>query len=541
MNAEQPSRRELALRSLRDLADAFEAHGGNRVALIVFASRAELLFPLTQDIDHLRHVLDQIEAGEVPKLSDEEAASGTRIGAALRLATGSFDPARVNRPIVVLLSDGDDPAADGEWFEGALAAKEKNVRIHAVGFGNPGKDETIPAGDDVLIFDGKPVGTRLTEGPLKELAGGTGGVYLPARTEALKLGTYVLKFLDDDEEREEAPRDDKLPIYQLRYAWFILPAALLFMLTMLLNEGPPMTRNESKSSKPSASRPRRRFAAAVLTLLAILTLSAAEPSGADAFLRQGNDAYARGEYEESIKFYEQAEGATFDPGLIAFNKAAAHFRLGQHKEAIECYRRCLQDDSAPSERRARAHFDLGNALVDFAGKGPYTSAESVALGVGIVLHAGDDPYALGEAIAEYRACLLQKNLTPQLRADARHNLELAQLRWLKVRSKLPEDKKAGDPSEPPYRKKDDPKEYKEVKATKDTIRVKSDDVPEPSAKPKHVHSEGTPVVLPDQERVLNLSPEQALATLAKEALRIAQARRNQDHPRGPVVLTRKDW
>jgi hypothetical protein len=110
-----------------------------------------------------------------------------------------------------------------------------------------------------------------------------------------------------------------------------------------------------------------------------------------------------------------------------------------------------------------------------------------------------------------------------------------------VRSKLPEDKKAGDPSEPPYRKKDDPKEYKEVKATKDTIRVKSDDVPEPSAKPKHVHSEGTPVVLPDQERVLNLSPEQALATLAKEALRIAQARRNQDHPRGPVVLTRKDW
>src|SRR5947207_2857162 len=38
MDAEQPSRRELAVRSLHDLADRFEAHGGNRVALVAFAS-----------------------------------------------------------------------------------------------------------------------------------------------------------------------------------------------------------------------------------------------------------------------------------------------------------------------------------------------------------------------------------------------------------------------------------------------------------------------------------------------------------------------
>src|SRR5882724_8312549 len=37
MLAEQPSRRELAMYALRDLADAFEEHGGNRVALIAFA------------------------------------------------------------------------------------------------------------------------------------------------------------------------------------------------------------------------------------------------------------------------------------------------------------------------------------------------------------------------------------------------------------------------------------------------------------------------------------------------------------------------
>jgi hypothetical protein len=361
----------------------------------------------------------------------------------------------------------------------------------------------------------------------------------------LPLGILVQQLLDAEELREEAPSDEALPIYQLRYAWFLFPAVLLFMLTLLLNEGPRPPRKEPNMPKvvPN-SRPRRRAAAALLVVTALACISAAEPPAADALVRQGNEAFARKEYAGAIKFYEQAEGSTFDPGLISFNKAAAYFRLEMHKEAIDCYRRCLEDDAAPAERRGRAHFDLGNVLAEYAGRTPYTKSESVVLGLGMIQHAGDDPYTLGEAIAEYRACLLQPRLSAELRADARHNLELAQLRWLKVRANMATDKSAGDPNDATYPKKKEDSDnlvYKEVNPSKDAQREEASDVPTPKEKPKRVASQGAPVVLPDEQRLQPLSQEQTLATLAREARRIAEARRQQYHPSRPALLTTKDW
>src|SRR5207247_6480931 len=111
------------------------------------------------------------------------------------------------------------------------------------------------------------------------------------------------------------------------------------------------------------------------------------------------------------------------------------------------------------------------------------------------------------------ACLRRKDLSPSLRADARHNLELAQLRWLKVRSRLPQDPaNPREPSEPEYPKTNAQKEfeYKEVDPSKNMKREKADDVPKPASMAKKLRSEGIPVVLPDEEFVQPLSPEQTL-------------------------------
>jgi Ca-activated chloride channel family protein len=530
MNAEQPSRRELAVRGLRHLADTFEEHGGNRLALIAFAASAQLLFPLTQDCDHLRHVLEQIEADDIPKLSLEEPVSGTRIGAALILAVDSIDRRRANRPVIVLLSDGDDPVEDNEWIEGVTAASRKQIRIHTVGIGDPHKAEYIPAGREFLLYDGKPISTKLNETRLREIARRTDGIYLPAHTQTLPLGTFVQHLLDADELREEEPTDDELPVYQLRYAWFLFPAVLLFMLAVFLIEGPTLLRNEPKmlqtatlNQKPSRATARAKAPALLLILTALSTISAAGLPSTDSLLRQGNEAFARQDYENALTFYEQAESLTTDPGLISFNKAAAHYRLGQHREAIECYRRCLEDDQAPVARRARGHFDLGNALLQYA---------------------GDNAQTLAEAVAAYRACLHQPALSASLRADARHNLEIAQMLWLKARGKLPEDKKT-DPNKPPYPqenedKKDDAGAYVAVNPSKDGQRREVGDLPN-APKPKQMRSQGTSKHLPDEEQVRPVSPEDTLATLAEHARRIAEARRRMRNPNGPAELTTKDW
>ena len=279
---------------------------------------------------------------------------------AIQLALESADPARSSRPVIVLLSDGDDPARDGEWRRGIDAAKAKGIRVHVVGIGDPLKAETIPVGKELLTFEDEPVRTKLDENVLREIARGTGGEYLPARaTNRFPLGAVVQQILDAEALRDDSSDDSALPVYQLRFGWFLLPAVLLLMLTMLLSEGPGAA---SVKLKPAAApTPKPKLAAVLLLLTALVGISAAYPPDAEMLLRLGNDAFDRQDYSAALDYYEKAAALTHDPGKISFNKAAAYYRLERFKEAIECYRRALEDDQAAPERRARAHYDLGNA------------------------------------------------------------------------------------------------------------------------------------------------------------------------------------
>jgi Ca-activated chloride channel family protein len=526
MNAEQPSRRQLAIRALQDLADTFEHNGGNRVALVGFAERARLFFPLTQDYDHLRHTLAQLGADDYAPLSSGAPISGTRIGAALKLAAQSYDPERVNRPIIVLISDGDDPADDDEWLQGVQEAKAKNLRVHTVGVGDPNRAETIPIGRDVLQFEGEPVFTKLQEARLEEIARRTDGIYLPAHRERIKLGAFVQHLLDADALRDESADVSTLPLPQLRYAWFLLPSLGFLVLAMFLNEG---TRSIQSPPRRVASTD-GKAPMALVALLAILSVSAADPPEIEALLRRGNEAFALQQYDVALRFYEQAEALTLDPGLVSFNKAAAYSRLEKYKEAIECYRRCLEDDGAPSARRARAGFDLGNALLRDAGN-----------------HAP----TLAQAVQAYRACLREPDLTGDLRADARHNLELAQLLWLKARNdqKTPDtsddEKKPPQPSplaKNPLDQKDPGKSdsvYQPVDSGQGSQANKPAEV-QSGHESKNLRS-GSIVVLPDEEPIVPLAPSDTLATLDSHAQRIAEQRRRQRNPAGSGVLTTKDW
>jgi Ca-activated chloride channel family protein len=541
MSAEQPSRHERALRGLRQLADTFEANGGNRVALVLFAAEPRMLFPLTQDYDHLRHALTRIEKHEIPALAakDSSPVSGTRIGAALKLAADMGTAERVNRPVIVLLSDGDDPgAADEEWLEGVMAAKKKQIPVHTVGIGDPLEAHSIPAGKERLLFEGQPVQTKLNEDLLREIAQRTGGTYLPAHGQTLPLGSLIQYLLDADAWREVQPSPGALPVYQQRYQWFLLPAVLLFMVSMLLNEGRPAyfmrgSLNRAERTKMQKASASSKWPAVMAALTGFVLIGAAPPAQ-DEFVRQGNEAFERQDYEASLKYYERAEVLTQDPGLVAFNRAAAHYHLKNYREAMAGYRRCLDDDRINPWRRARAHFDLGNALLQ---------------------QAGDDAVLLSESAAAYRACLQQPIESQpggkELLSDARHNLELAQLLWLRARPRPgktgPDD---GDKRSTP-KDKPDPKTAQDSAAETLGNQVApapgdpSDATQKKDASSATVKSEksrgGMVQVLPDQDPVRPMSIADTLTTLEREARRIADLRRKQQHGDGPATLTTKDW
>ncbi len=556
MQAEQPSRQERALRLLRDLADTLQARGGRRVALVVFAAEARLLFPLTQDYDHFRHCLRQIETDDLAPLypgPDTPLQSGTRIGAALRLAVATADAAGAGRPAILLLSDGDDPAADDEeWLEGALAARTQHIPVYTVGIGDPDDAHSIPDGGDVLRHRGAVVHTRLGEKLLEEIARRTNGAYLPAYTHALPLGTLMLNLLAQQPAADDAPADDALPVYRQQYVWFLAPGLALLLLSLLCNEGPagkeirnrenPKDTNHentkhTKDAKkvdsaaceyttPCEPLTRRRrpgqsfsrlscvscFRGSYLFFLP-LTLFAAMPPDAEPLVREGNAAFAAGEYEDALSAYEEAERGTIDPGLVAFNRAAACFRLGRFAEAAAGYRQCLDDDQATPARRARAQYDLGTALLKQSG--------------------GTSAALLRQAVTAFRACLAQPNLESDLAKDARHNLELAQLLWLRARAAGNDDPNEGGAGPDP-----EPQGQKSGSADprkKDNGNPAKGDGQEPqpgdAGKPNpgdgdNNHLQAGPLqVLPDSDEVRPLPPAEAEEQLERIIARIARERR----------------
>jgi Ca-activated chloride channel family protein len=226
MLAETPSRLEQARDALLDLDQALRKKGGHRLALVVFAAKPRLACPLTHDHDHFREVVSELAIGgpdpDLEPTSDDP--SGTRIGRALTFAADAFDARSVGARDILLLSDGDDPARDGEWRTGArLGPAKAGIPVHCVGLGDPDEEQPVP--------DVPEARTRLQQGPLREVASITGGTVLFPGKARLPLGEYYLSLTAGQAQRQEG---DALPVYKPRYVWFLLPAFCFLTLALLI-------------------------------------------------------------------------------------------------------------------------------------------------------------------------------------------------------------------------------------------------------------------------------------------------------------------
>jgi Ca-activated chloride channel family protein len=243
MLAETPSRLDRARKAVLDLCSAVEKRGGHRLALVLFAARARLVCPLTEDCDHLRELVgrldDFLDAGEL--LPGPHDVSGTRIGDAVEEALAAHDPRYQRAQDILLLSDGDDPAAaDGEWRKGIATARELGIAVTTVGLGDPDNASPIPVADGTLKHAGREVRTRLQEAPLREIARQTRGEYIPARTQVLHLGEIYLDRIAGREQREES--EDALPVQKPRHLGLLLGACMFLATVMLLPDARPRSR-----------------------------------------------------------------------------------------------------------------------------------------------------------------------------------------------------------------------------------------------------------------------------------------------------------
>ena len=121
-------------RAKTEIASLLDNLGSDRVGIVAFAGDAQVMCPLTPDVEAAKLFLDIIEPDNMPK-------PGTNIERAIETAASVFDPEDASSKALVLVTDGDN--LDGDLAAATRVAMAANIRIFAVGVGTP-EGSTIP-------------------------------------------------------------------------------------------------------------------------------------------------------------------------------------------------------------------------------------------------------------------------------------------------------------------------------------------------------------------------------------------------------------
>lgn len=124
----------------RVVSDFIKDRTGDLIGISLFGSRGYLYVPLTYDLSSAEKMMCEVDVG----LAGQRTAVGDGIGVALR----AMENWEQKDKVLVLLSDGVENAGTLTASKAAEIAKEKKVRIYAVGLGHPassedGFDETL--------------------------------------------------------------------------------------------------------------------------------------------------------------------------------------------------------------------------------------------------------------------------------------------------------------------------------------------------------------------------------------------------------------
>jgi len=181
-----------------------EARQGDRVALIIFGSRAFVQAPFTEDLRTVRELLEQTEVGM--------AGPHTVIGDAIGLAIRTFEASEIQQRLLILLSDGADTGSRMSPVNAAEIAARNGVEIFTIGVGDPGA-----AGEGQVDL-----------AALKDIAGRGGGRFFAADDEAGLASVY-------DRIDEMVPREVETLSFRQREPlghWPLAAAAILALVAV---------------------------------------------------------------------------------------------------------------------------------------------------------------------------------------------------------------------------------------------------------------------------------------------------------------------
>jgi Ca-activated chloride channel family protein len=151
----------------RVVKDFIARRKGDRVALILFGTRAYLQVPFTQDLETAQLLLDQTAVG----MAGQQTAIGDTIGLSIK----TFAASTAKQKLLILLTDGNDTGSRVPPEHAADIARQNDVAVYTIGVGDP-----AASGEN-----------RVDLGVLRAVATTTGGHFFRAEDGAQLEAIYV--------------------------------------------------------------------------------------------------------------------------------------------------------------------------------------------------------------------------------------------------------------------------------------------------------------------------------------------------------------
>ena len=154
-----PNRLAVAVGARRKPGGSPGSRPSNRAAIVIFAGRGVVRYPLTENLGAVVDVLHRLQPGSV-------RPGGTDLGTGLDAAIESLgkEEHAAGRSIVIF-SDGEDLA--NRWRSRLEALTRAGVIVHVVAIGDAEQGHPVPSGtgDQPLRYEGEKVLSRRNDQP----------------------------------------------------------------------------------------------------------------------------------------------------------------------------------------------------------------------------------------------------------------------------------------------------------------------------------------------------------------------------------------
>jgi Ca-activated chloride channel family protein len=328
-----PNRLERAKLAALELMQNAKA---DRLGLVAFAGDAFLECPLTIDNMAFQQTVQALDVNSIPQ-------GGTAIATAIQTAQTAFKENDAHK-VLVLLTDGEDNENEVGALAAAKDAAKNGLKIFTIGIGTAAGDlirVTDANGNSDYVRDaqGNVVKSHLNESLLQQIAGASGGFYLPLR--ANTVDTLYEKGLAPLPKSESAEK--LIRRYHEQFHWPLAIAILLLLAEMFLPERSLQAVAKSKSKMATLT--------ALIGILFLPAIANASPSTA---LRD----YKSGNYTNALAQFQQlAETRTNDLRLV-FNAGDAAYRTTNFDLAQNLFQQVALSPNLKLQQQA--FYNLGN-------------------------------------------------------------------------------------------------------------------------------------------------------------------------------------